>query len=65
MTFLTVDRATQDTVDANGVSKGLDEVFIAAILLAGSTEQAERAVVEAIAALGGDETSGDVVCKYS
>ena len=48
MTFLTVDTANQDTVKLNGVSKGLDGVFIAAILLTGSAEQAERAVVETI-----------------
>ncbi len=55
MTFLTVDTADQDTVGADGVSKGLNEVFIAAILLAGCSEQAERAVVEAIETLGDEE----------
>ena len=63
MTFLTVDTANQDTVDANGVSKGLDEVFIAAILLTGCAEQAERAVVEAIQTLGDDEISEDMVLQ--
>jgi len=61
MTFLTVDTANQDTVKLNGVSKGLDGVFIAAILLTGSAEQAERAVVETIETLGGDEISEHMV----
>jgi hypothetical protein len=45
MTFLTADRANQDTSDANGVGQGLNEVFIAAILLTGCTEGAEHALV--------------------
>jgi hypothetical protein len=63
MTFLTVAGANQDTLDANGVSKGLDEVFIAAILLTGCTEGAERVVVEAIETLGDDEISEDMVLQ--
>ena len=63
MTFLTVAGANQDTLDANGVSKGLNEMFIAAILLTGCTERAERAVVEVIETLGEDDVSGDMVLQ--
>jgi hypothetical protein len=63
MTFLTANTANQDTVHANGVNKSLDEVFIAAILLAGCTEQAERVVVEAIETLGDDEISEDMLLQ--
>jgi len=63
MTFLTVARANQDTLDANGVSKVLNEMFIAAILLTGCTERAERAVVEAIETLGEDDVSEHMVLQ--
>jgi hypothetical protein len=63
MTFLTVERANQNTADGNGVSKALDEVFIAAILLTGCTELAERAVGEAIETLGDNEISEDMVLR--
>ena len=65
MTFLTVAGANQDTLDANGVSKGLNEMFIAAILLTGCTERAERAVVEVIETLGEDDVSGDMVLQVT
>jgi hypothetical protein len=62
MTFLTADRANQDTSDANGVGQGLNEMFIAAILLTGCTERAERAVVEGIE-LGEDDLSKHMVLQ--
>jgi hypothetical protein len=63
MTFLMVDRANQDTSAAKGVSERLNEMFIAAMLLTGCTERAERAVVDAIDALGEDDISGHMVLQ--
>jgi hypothetical protein len=54
MTFLTVEKAYQDTLDAIGVSEGLNETFTAAILLTGSAERAECAVLKGIETLGDD-----------
>ncbi|MCU1301918.1 MAG: hypothetical protein JWQ87_2202 [Candidatus Sulfotelmatobacter sp.] len=63
MTFLTVDGANRYTSNANGVSEGLNEMFIAAILLTGCTERAERAVVEGIETLGEDDVSVHTVLQ--
>ena len=62
MTFLTV-AANQDTLDAIGVSQGLNEMFIVAILLTGCIERAERAVVEAMETLGEEDLSGHMVLQ--
>ena len=57
MIFLTVAGPNQETLSASGVSTGLNEIFIAAILLTGCTERAERAVVDGIETLGEDGKS--------
>jgi DNA-directed RNA polymerase specialized sigma24 family protein len=63
MTSLTVDTADQDTLDTNGVGESLNEVFIAAVLLTGSADRAERAVVEGIETLAGDDVSEHMVLQ--
>jgi hypothetical protein len=51
MTFLTVDVADQDMLDAHGVSESLNEMFTVAILLTGNADRAECAVLEGIETL--------------
>lgn len=51
MTFLTVDVADQGTLDANGVSESLNEMFTAAILLTGNADRAECAVLKGVETL--------------
>jgi hypothetical protein len=63
MTFLTVEKAYQDPLDANGVSESLNETFTAAILLTGSAELAECAVLAGIEALGADDVSEHMVLQ--
>jgi len=63
MIFLTVAGPNQETLSASGVSTGLNEIFIAAILLTGCTERAERAVVDGIETLGEDGISEDTVLQ--
>jgi hypothetical protein len=46
MTLLTVDRVNQDNLDANGFSESLNEMFTAAVLLTGSAERAECALLK-------------------
>jgi hypothetical protein len=63
MTFLTVDKAHQETLAANRVSESLNEIFTAAILLTGSAERAECAVLEGIETLGEDDVSEHMVLQ--
>ena len=63
MTFLTVEKGYQDTFNAKGASQGLNETFTAAILLTGSAERAECAVLQGIETLSEDDVSEHMVLQ--
>jgi len=63
MTCLAVDKAHRNTLDAIGVSESLNEMFTTSLLLTGSAERAERAVLEGIETMGQDHVSAHVVLK--
>jgi hypothetical protein len=63
MTCLAVDKAHRNTLDATGVSEGFNEIFTTSLLLTGSAERAERAVLKGIETLSQDRLSADVVLR--
>jgi hypothetical protein len=62
MKCLKIDVSDQNTLDANGVSKSLNEIFTVALLLTGNPARAEFALLDGIETLDrGDASAGAVM----